>query len=154
EFRPQFRHIGAFFNGCLPSSISVMALSATVQPGAALNSICSSKIFPQLLAYLNSGRKTVIHCRTIDDVLRIFLYLWKLLPPGPHQLRRLKMYHSLRSAKENEEILRLLDEDPECQVIIATVAFANGLNAKSLCLSVGCADTVDQIVQEKGRVGR
>ncbi|KAJ7877093.1 hypothetical protein B0H14DRAFT_2171101, partial [Mycena olivaceomarginata] len=145
EFRPQFRHIGAFFNGCLPSSISVMALSATVQPGAALNSICSSlgmsgdnfylfrssnerqnvqfimeplthgvggKIFPQLLAYLNSGRKTVIHCRTIDDVLRIFLYLWKSLPPGPHRLRRLKMYHSLRSAKENEEILRLLDEDP------------------------------------------
>ncbi|KAJ7691685.1 hypothetical protein B0H14DRAFT_3531759 [Mycena olivaceomarginata] len=29
EFRPQFRHIGAFFNSCLPSSISVMALSAT-----------------------------------------------------------------------------------------------------------------------------
>ncbi|KAJ7308762.1 P-loop containing nucleoside triphosphate hydrolase protein [Mycena albidolilacea] len=189
EFRPQFRHIGAFFNGCLPSSISVMALSATVQPGAALNSICLSlgmsgdnfylfrssnerqnvqfimeplthgvggKIFPQLLAYLNSGRKTVIHCRTIDDVLRIFLYLWKSLPPGPHRLRRLKMYHSLRSVKENEDILRLLDEDPECQVIIATVAFANGLNAKSLLdsLSVGCADTVDQIVQEKGRVGR
>ncbi|KAJ7309483.1 hypothetical protein DFH08DRAFT_974731 [Mycena albidolilacea] len=189
EFRPQFRHIGAFFNGCLSSSISVMALSATVQPSAALNSICSSlgmsgdnfylfrssnehqnvqfimeplthgvggKIFPQLLAYLNSGRKTVIHCRTIDDVLRIFLYLWKSLPPGPHRLRRLKMYHSLRSAKENEEILRLLDEDPECQVIFATVAFANGLNAKSLLdsLSVGCADTVDQIVQEKGWVGR
>jgi superfamily II DNA helicase RecQ len=66
------------------------------------------------------------------------------------------MYHSLRSAKENEEILRLLDEDPECQVVIATVAFANGLNAKSLLdsLSLGCADTVDQIVQEKGRVGR
>ncbi|KAJ7870151.1 hypothetical protein B0H14DRAFT_2345764, partial [Mycena olivaceomarginata] len=156
EFRLQFRHIGAFFNGCLPSSISVMALSATVQPGAALNSICSSKIFPQLLAYLNSGRKTVIHCRTIDDILRIFLYLWKSLPPGPHRLRRLKMYHSLRSVKENEEILRLLDEDPECQVIIATVAFANGLNAKSLLdsLSVGCADTLDQIVQEKGHVGR
>ncbi|KAJ7661780.1 hypothetical protein B0H14DRAFT_2291225, partial [Mycena olivaceomarginata] len=42
DFRPQFKHIGAFFNGCLPSSISVMALSASVQPGAALNSICSS----------------------------------------------------------------------------------------------------------------
>ncbi|KAJ7343049.1 hypothetical protein DFH08DRAFT_963062 [Mycena albidolilacea] len=189
EFRPQFKHIGAFFNGCLPSSIFVMALSATVQPGTVLNSICSSlgmsgdnfhlfrssnerqniqfimepltngvggKIFPQLLAYLNSGRKTVIHCRTIDDVLRVFLYLWKLLPPGPHRLRRLKMYHSLRSSEDNEEILRLLDEDPECQVVIATVPFANGLNAKSLLdsLSLGCADTVDQIVQEKGRVGR
>ncbi|KAJ7785490.1 hypothetical protein B0H14DRAFT_3506795 [Mycena olivaceomarginata] len=189
EFRPQFRHIGAFFNACLPSFISVMALSATIKPGAALNSIRSSlgmsgndfylfrssnerqnvqfimeplthsvggKIFPQLLPYLNSGRKSVVHSRTIDDVLRVFLYLWKSLPPGPYRLRCLKMYHSLRFVEKNEEILRLLDEDPECQVVIATVAFANGLNAKSLLdsLSVGCADTVDQIVQEKGCVGR
>jgi hypothetical protein len=59
------------------------------------------KIFPQLLPYLNSRRKAVVHCRTIYDVLRVFLYLWKALPPGPHRLRRLKMYHSLRSCEEN-----------------------------------------------------
>jgi hypothetical protein len=58
------------------------------------------KIFPQHLPYLNSGRKSVVHCRTIDDVLRVFLYLWKSLPPGPHRLRRLKMYHSLRFVEE------------------------------------------------------
>ncbi|KAF8145002.1 P-loop containing nucleoside triphosphate hydrolase protein [Mycena galopus ATCC 62051] len=189
DFRPDFRHIGAFFRGRLPSSASIMALSATVQPGAATKSICDSlgfsgdnfymfqssnerpntqfimepltngvggKIFPQLLPYLNSGRKAVVHCRTIDDVLRVFLYLWKSLPRGPHRLRRLKMYHSLRSFEDNEEILRLLDEDPECQVVIATVAFANGLNVKSLLdsISVGFADTVDEMWQQKGRVGR
>ncbi|KAF8171574.1 P-loop containing nucleoside triphosphate hydrolase protein [Mycena galopus ATCC 62051] len=189
DFRPDFKHIGPFFRGRLPSSTSIMALSATVQPGAATKSICSSlgfsgsnfymfrssnerpntqfimapltngvggKIFPQLLPYLNSGRKAVVHCRTIDDVLRVFLYLWKSLPPGPHRLRRIKMYHSLRSFEENQEIIRLLDEDPECQVVIATVAFANGLNVKSLLdsLSVGIADTVDEIWQQKGRVGR
>jgi superfamily II DNA helicase RecQ len=114
------------------------------------------KIFPQLLPYLNSRRKAVVHCRTIDDVLRVFLYLWKALPPGPHRLRGLKMYHSLRSCEENEDILWLLDEDPECQVVIATIAFANGLNLKALLdtISLGIPDTVDQLCQEKGRVGR
>jgi hypothetical protein len=54
------------------------------------------------------------------------------------------MYHSLRSY-ENEEILRLLDEDPECQVVIATIAFANGLNVKAILdsISLGIPDTVD-----------
>ncbi|KAJ7167105.1 P-loop containing nucleoside triphosphate hydrolase protein [Mycena filopes] len=189
EFRPQFKQIGAFFRGRLPSSASIMAVSATIQPGPALNSICSSlgmsrnefyllrlsnerpntqfimeplengvggKVFPQLLGILNSGRKAAIHCRTIDDVFRVFLYLWKFLPPGPHRLRRLKMYHSLRSAEDNQEIIRLLDEDPACQVVIATVAFATGLNVKSLLdsISLGFPDTVDQMWQEKGRVGR
>jgi superfamily II DNA helicase RecQ len=117
DFRPVFKHTGAFFRGRLPSSASIMTLSVTLQPGSASNSICSSlgmsgddfyvlrtsnerpntqfimeplengvggKIFPQLLPYLNSRRKAVIHCRTIDDVLRVFLYLWKALPPEPH----------------------------------------------------------------------
>lgn len=189
EFRPQFRHIGSFFRGRLPSSVSIMALSATLLPGAPLNSICSSlgmsgdnyyllrlsnerpntqlifeplengaggKVFPQLLAILNSGRKAIVHCRTIDDVLRVFLYLWKCLPPGPHRLRRLKMYHSLRSLEDNEEILRLLDEDPVCQVAIATVALANGLNVKSVLdsISITFPETVEQMCQEKGRAGR
>src|SRR4051812_37993544 len=109
DFCPFFKHVGRFFRGRLPSSTSIFALSATLQPGSATKSVLSSlgmlgdrfyvfhssnerpnmqfimeplqngvggKIFPQLLAYLNSGRKAVIHCRTIDDVLRVFLYLW------------------------------------------------------------------------------
>ncbi|KAJ6524201.1 P-loop containing nucleoside triphosphate hydrolase protein [Mycena capillaripes] len=151
EFRPQFKHVGSFFRGRLPSSASVMALSATLEPGAPSNN---------LIPYLNSLRKAVIHCRTLDDVLRVFLYLWKSLPPGPHRLRRIQIYsrnpNSLRSFEDNEEILRLLDEDPQCQVVIATVAFSNGLNVKSLLdsISLGFPDTVDQLWQEKGRVGR
>ncbi|KAJ6549749.1 P-loop containing nucleoside triphosphate hydrolase protein [Mycena capillaripes] len=189
DFRPPFKHIGRFFRGRLPSSTSILALSATLQPGSATKSVLSSlgmlgdnfyvfrssnerpntqfimeplengvggRIFPQLLNYLNSRRKAVVHRRTVDDVFRVFLYLWKSLPPGLHRLRRLKMYHSLRSAEENEEILQLLDEDAECQVVIATIAFANGLNVKTLLdsISVGFPDTVDQLWQEKGRVGR
>ncbi|KAK6987803.1 P-loop containing nucleoside triphosphate hydrolase protein [Favolaschia claudopus] len=114
------------------------------------------RIFPQLLVILNSGRKTVIHCRTIDDVLRVLLYLWKCLPPGPHRLRRLQMYHSLRSYEDNEAILRWLDEDPECQVVIATIAFANGLNIRALLdsITLGFPENIDQLWQEAGRVGR
>jgi hypothetical protein len=50
----------------------------------------------------------------------------------------------------------LLDEDPMCQVVVSTVAFANRLNAKSLLdsLSLGFPNTVDQMWQEKGPVGK
>jgi ATP-dependent helicase YprA (DUF1998 family) len=54
------------------------------------------------------------------------------------------------------KIIQLLDEDPECQVVIATIAFANGLNVKSLLDSISHSfpDTVDQLWKEKGQVGR
>ncbi|KAJ6478885.1 P-loop containing nucleoside triphosphate hydrolase protein [Mycena sanguinolenta] len=188
-FRPDFKHIGSFFRGRLPPSASIMALSATVQPGPALDSICTSlgfsgdnfymfrssnerlniqfimeplkygvggKIFPHLLPYLNSGRKCVIHCRTIAEVVAIFVYLWKCLPAGPHRLQPIKIYHAFCSFEDNAEILRLIDEDHECQVIIATIAFGQGMNPRKLLDSIsnGMADEVDQVVQEKGRVGR
>ncbi|KAJ7696823.1 hypothetical protein B0H17DRAFT_929138, partial [Mycena rosella] len=107
DFRPDFKHIGGFFRGCLPSHVSIMALSATLLPGSATKSVFSSlgmfgdnfyifrstnehpntqfimeplqngvgeKSFPQLFQYFNSGRKAVIHCCTINDILRVFLY--------------------------------------------------------------------------------
>ncbi|KAJ7142578.1 P-loop containing nucleoside triphosphate hydrolase protein [Mycena epipterygia] len=42
EFRPLFKHIGAFFRGRLPASTSIMALSATLQPGPDSDNICES----------------------------------------------------------------------------------------------------------------
>jgi superfamily II DNA helicase RecQ len=121
-----------------------------------LESGIGGKEFPGLLRYLNSGRKAVVHCRKIDDVFRVFMYLWNSLPDGLERFRRIQMYHSLRSFEDNQEILRLMEEDPRCQVVIATIAFANGLNIKSLLdsLSLGFPDTVDEAWQEKGRVGR
>ena len=188
-FRILFRHIGAFFRGRLPSSISILALSATLQPGPPTISVCKSlgfagddfhilrrsnerpniqfimqplehgvggKDFPQLLPILNSGRKAVIHVNDIATFFRVFVYLWKAQSPGPRRLRRVQMYHSLRSFEDNQEILRLLDHDPLCQVVIATVAFSNGLNVKALLdsISLGFPDTVDRLWQDKGRVGR
>ncbi|KAJ6571073.1 P-loop containing nucleoside triphosphate hydrolase protein [Mycena capillaripes] len=42
DFRPPFKHIGRFFRGHLPSSTSILALSATLQPGSATKSVLSS----------------------------------------------------------------------------------------------------------------
>ncbi|KAJ6552864.1 hypothetical protein B0H19DRAFT_949358, partial [Mycena capillaripes] len=42
EFRPQFKHICSFFRGRLPSSASIMALSATLQSGAPSKNVCTS----------------------------------------------------------------------------------------------------------------
>ncbi|THU95226.1 P-loop containing nucleoside triphosphate hydrolase protein [Dendrothele bispora CBS 962.96] len=41
-FRDMFRHIGAFFRGRLPSSISVFAITATMIPGTPFQSVCQS----------------------------------------------------------------------------------------------------------------
>ncbi|KAJ7214351.1 P-loop containing nucleoside triphosphate hydrolase protein [Mycena pura] len=156
HFRPHFKHIGAFFRGRLPSSASVFGLSATIQPGADTDSICRTNDFPELLDYLNQNRKTVIHCRRIEDLHRLFVYAFDSLPPDQDRLRRIKTYHSLHSFDDNAETLRLLDEDPMCQAVFATVAFTNGLNIRSLTdsLAYGFPSTLDLKIQEAGRVGR
>jgi superfamily II DNA helicase RecQ len=50
----------------------------------------------------------------------------------------------------------MIDDDPQCQIVIATVVFANGINAKSILdsISLGFASTLDLMWQEKGRAGR
>ncbi|THU94637.1 hypothetical protein K435DRAFT_899542, partial [Dendrothele bispora CBS 962.96] len=67
NFRPLFRHIGAFFHSRLPSTKSVFAITATIIPGAPQDS---------LLPFLNQRRRTIIHVRTIDLGYRVFLYLF------------------------------------------------------------------------------
>ncbi len=116
----------------------------------------NSDVFPQLLPYLNSGRKAIIHCSTIDQVYRVYVYLWSMEPDHADHMRRVRMYFSLSSDEYNRETIRLLNDDSYCQVVIATVAFANGINCRTLLdsISIGAAKTLDQIWQEKGRVAR
>jgi superfamily II DNA helicase RecQ len=66
------------------------------------------------------------------------------------------MYTSLCPATYNEETLRLIYEDPECQIIISIIAFSNGINAKSILdsVSLGFSSTLDIMWQEMGRAGR
>jgi superfamily II DNA helicase RecQ len=189
EFRPSFRIIGLFFRGCLPTTTSVVGLSATLAPGPATISVCNSLglfdgafhlirrsnerpnvqfimqtlthgltgyEFPDLLPFLSSGRKLVIHCATLDLVFRVYVYIWRMQPPTADKMRRARMYHSLCPSAYNEETIHLIETDPLCQIIIATIAFSNGINAKKILdsISLGFSKTVDITLQEKGRAGR
>jgi superfamily II DNA helicase RecQ len=189
DFRLAFLLIGAFFRGRLPTRTSVLALSATMQPGAhesfVLNALgfvrntytlirrsnerpniqfsietlshgLGGSEFPSLLPYLNSGRKLAIHCKDINLVTRVFSYCGRRLAPGEDWFRRIRTYHALYSAEHNEATLDDMINDDECQVIIATVAFANGLNVKTLLdsISLGVGDSTEQTWQQMGRAGR
>lgn len=112
--------------------------------------------FPDILPYVNSGQKTIIHCATMEIVYRVFVYLWTLEPDDVDHLRRIRMYHSLCGDEYNAKTIELLESDPHCQIVISTVAFANGINARSLrfSLSIGFPDSLDQAVQQMGRAGR
>ncbi|KAJ7290665.1 P-loop containing nucleoside triphosphate hydrolase protein [Mycena rebaudengoi] len=112
--------------------------------------------FPGLLSYLASGRKTIIYCASIEQCWRVYVYLLRLLPPGPRRLRRVRLYHAMCWPEENEETVALIRDDPLCQVVVATVAFGQGFNVKTLLDSIqlGVAKTVDQTLQQGGRVGR
>jgi superfamily II DNA helicase RecQ len=188
-FRPLFRHIGSFLRGRLPSSISVMTITATMQPGAPFDSVCSTlgfsgsnfhlirqsnecpnvkisvetlssaiggREFPELLPYLNQRRKTIIHVRTIELGYRVFLYLFKLAPKEYNRHHRIRTYNSLAPASYNERTIELIENDPRCQIVIATKAFSLGIHAETLLdsISLGTPDTQCEMDQNGGRVGR
>lgn len=190
HFRPAFRHIGAFIRGRLPQRrLSVIALSASLQPGLPTESICKSlgffpgtfytlrrtnerpniqflmsalshglggNEFPDILPYLAANRKTIIYCGTIEMCWRVAVYLWRSLPPGPARLKCVRLYHAMCWPDENEETVRLIRDDSQCQVVIATIAFGQGFNIKPLLDSIqlGVASSLDQTIQQAGRVGR
>ncbi|KAJ7752951.1 P-loop containing nucleoside triphosphate hydrolase protein [Mycena metata] len=189
EFRTDFGLIGLFVRGRLPSSISVVGLSATLAPGRATTAVCetlglygnafhlirrtnerpnvqfimkvlghgiSGYSFPDLLPFLQSGRKAVIFCPTIDMVFRVYVFIWRLQSRTADKLRRTRMYTSLCPAEYNQETLRLLNDDPYFQIVIATVAFSNGINATTLddSITLSFPVTGDNAWQNGGRVGR
>ncbi|KAJ7157225.1 P-loop containing nucleoside triphosphate hydrolase protein [Mycena filopes] len=112
--------------------------------------------FPDLLKYLASMRKTIIYCATIELCWRVYVFLLRLLPPGPRCLTRIRLYHAMCWPEENEKTVAMMRDDPECQIIVSTVAFGQGINVRTLLDSIqlGVAKTVPQTLQQAGRVGR
>ena len=84
----------------------------------------------------------------------MLIFCLNVLPDDVDLLRRVRVYCSLCPDDYNRDTLYLLDHDPQCQVVIATVAFTNGFNSKSLLdsLSLAMPQTVDQYWQQKGRI--
>jgi superfamily II DNA helicase RecQ len=189
DFRRDFGTIGRWVRGRLPTTVSILGLTATLAPGKDTAAVCQSLgffegqfhlirrtnerpniqiilqtlthglagyEFPDILPFLRSGRKLIIPFHSLDMLYRCYVYIWRLQPASANKMRRTRMYTSLCSAEYNEETIRLMDEDPEFQIILATIAFSNGINAKALLdsLTLGASASVDIMVQEKGRTGR
>ncbi|KAJ7271343.1 P-loop containing nucleoside triphosphate hydrolase protein, partial [Mycena haematopus] len=150
EFRPSFRHIGTFTRGRSPVDVFPhTSRSLVLQPPP-------SDIFPDLLQYLKNNRKCIIYCGTIELCWRVYVYLLRLLPPGPQRLKRVRLYHAMCWPDENEETVRMIRDVPDCQIVVATVAFGQGFNIRVLLdsLMLGLPKTVAQTLQQAGRVGR
>ncbi|KAF5344238.1 hypothetical protein D9758_012310 [Tetrapyrgos nigripes] len=112
--------------------------------------------YARILEYLQSGRKAVIHVNTIPEAYDIYEFLWNHVPPGTSPLHRMQMYHALCTDKYNCETFERIDNDPRLQVVIATVAFTQGINRKKILdsISYNFPLTLDEYWQAKGRAGR
>ncbi|KAJ6505453.1 P-loop containing nucleoside triphosphate hydrolase protein [Mycena sanguinolenta] len=113
--------------------------------------------FPDLLPFINSGRKTAIHCATIEVVHRVYAYIWSLQSANAvDRFRRVRPYHALCSSRYNEQTIHLMDNDPLCQIIVSTVAFSHGINSRKLqdTVSLGFAKTLAEQLQRNGRAVR
>ncbi|KAK6996141.1 ATP-dependent DNA helicase RecQ [Favolaschia claudopus] len=112
--------------------------------------------FPDLLRFLNDNRKAIIYCATIELCWRVYVYLLRLLPPGHERLKRVRLYHAMCWPDENEETVRMIRDDPACQVVVATIAFGQGFNIPVLLdsLMLGVPQTLAQTLQQAGRVVR
>ncbi|KAF8146061.1 P-loop containing nucleoside triphosphate hydrolase protein, partial [Mycena galopus ATCC 62051] len=166
-FCHSYGYIGQFLRGRLRPDISVFGLSATLEPGAAtteayiqfviqpLKHAITSRSYPQLLPYLNTGRKAVIYVPSLEISTRVYIYLLRLDGSGLAG-RRMRQYNALCHPDFNSETLRLMETDSHLQIIIATVALANGVHCSTIqdVLSIGMPKTLSQTEQQGGRAAR
>ncbi|KAF5366170.1 hypothetical protein D9758_005757 [Tetrapyrgos nigripes] len=116
--------------------------------------------YSQLLEYVRSGCKTVIHVKTIPTAYAIYEFLWDYIPknsdPTISRLRRMRMYHALCLDDYNRETFHFIDSDPELQIVIATVGFSLGMNCMRILDSITYEfpEDLDDFVQQGGRGGR
>jgi superfamily II DNA helicase RecQ len=185
-FRHSYGYIGQLLRGRLRPEISVFGLSATLEPGAPMAEVCqslgfrnftlfrfsnerrdiqfviqplkhaiTSRSYPQLLPYLNTGRKVVIYVPSLEISTRVYIYLIRLDGSGLAG-RRVRQYNALCHPDFNSETLRLMETDSHLQIIIATVALANGVHCSTIqdVLSIGMPKTLSQTEQQGGRAAR
>jgi superfamily II DNA helicase RecQ len=185
-FRHLYGYIGQLLRGRLHPEISVFGLSATLEPGAPTAEVCqslgfrnftlfrfsnehrdiqfviqplkhaiTSRSYPQLLPYLNTGRKVVIYVPSLEISTRVYIYLIRLDGSGLAG-RQVRQYNALCHPDFNSETLRLMETDSHLQIIIATVALANGVHCSTIqdVLSIGMPKTLSQTEQQGGRAAR
>ncbi|TEB22268.1 P-loop containing nucleoside triphosphate hydrolase protein [Coprinellus micaceus] len=115
--------------------------------------------FPELDWILDSGRNTVIFCKTIGFGFRVGAYLWrKGITKGIKDLpSKLRLFNSLNSNKFNQETLGFLNTDPSTpRIIISTDVLSVGWDSPNTedVVVLGDPDTLDDLLQKWGRAGR
>lgn len=112
--------------------------------------------FPDVREVVNPGEKSVIYVQTLETAYRVPLYLWSLLPPGPARRKQVRIFTSLTSADENKKTVALFRDDPDCRVVVGTIAYGMGADPpavrKVYCL--GVPKTLNDLIQELNRGGR
>ncbi|KAJ6505273.1 P-loop containing nucleoside triphosphate hydrolase protein [Mycena sanguinolenta] len=154
-FRQPYGYIGQFVRGHLPPGVSVFGLSATVEPGIPTTAIFSGRAFSQLLPYLNAGRNVVVYVNSMEISNQLYLYLVKIDSSG-RSGERIRQYNALLDPDFNSETLRLLESHSGLQIIITTVALANGVHSPAIddVIQFQMPKTLSQSEQEAGRASR
>lgn len=111
--------------------------------------------FPDLHWIVQGKSKVIVFCASIDLCFRVAVYLWSHLPPD-RRLHRIRLWCSLTSEDHNARTLELYRDDPDCIAIVATVAFAMGMNLRNVeqVVNLGLPDSLDMWVQKELRAGR
>jgi hypothetical protein len=115
--------------------------------------------FPELHWVLNSGRPTLIFCKTISLGTRIHAYLFNASPPGNRD-KNIRLYNSLNWDNHNAETRNLLAGIPGtsdyCQIGIGTDTLSVGVDMPAIAdaILVGDVDDSDEAFQKFGRLAR
>ncbi|KAJ7185964.1 hypothetical protein C8R46DRAFT_882009, partial [Mycena filopes] len=133
-----------FCKGPPSPHVSLSALTATLNPGAATKTVCKGLGFQTGIKH-----KTIIYCATIEICWCVYIFLLRLLPPWPRRLTHIHLYRAMCWLEENEKTMALMCDDPMCQIIVSTIVFGQGIHVKTLLDSIqlGVAKTVAQTVR-------
>ncbi|XP_071114549.1 bifunctional 3'-5' exonuclease/ATP-dependent helicase WRN-like [Haliotis cracherodii] len=98
--------------------------------------------------------RTIIYCRTIKDTACLFQYITTEIPEC---IELVDMYHSLTPSVQKDKIMEgLRSPTGTLRLVIATSALGMGIDIVSFYSVVvfGLSDTLVDLLQEIGRVGR
>ncbi|KAJ7218596.1 P-loop containing nucleoside triphosphate hydrolase protein [Mycena pura] len=116
----------------------------------------TSRSYPQIIPILNCNRKVIVYVPSLEIATRLYCFLLRMEPPGVDHTRRVRVYTALCDSEFNMKTLELMENDPQLQVIIATVALANGVHCSTIddSISIGMPSTLSQTEQQVGRAAR
>ena len=109
--------------------------------------------------------KTIIYCRTKDEVANLYLFFKTTLQenflyprdtPDHPEYRMVDMYMSCTDPHVKEIIAHRFKKEDTPRVLIATVGFGTGIDCPDVCqvIHYGPPDNMEAYVQETGRAGR